>query len=134
MDGDANPRTVEANNTPVLVVEDHADTRAMVEAVLTLEGFSVVTAENGRRGLERLQDVRPCLILLDLSMPVLDGWEFRRAQRGLPEVEDVPVLLLTALPDPDRAAAELGAAGVIPKPVDIDQLVAIVHEHCGSPS
>jgi CheY-like chemotaxis protein len=131
MSNDPNPRTAEGSKAPVLVVEDHADTRAMVETLLRLEGFPVVTAENGRRGLERLQEVRPCLILLDLSMPVMDGWQFRRAQRRLPDVEEVPVLLLTANPDPARAVAELGAAGVIPKPVDIDQLLAVVREHCG---
>jgi CheY-like chemotaxis protein len=121
----------QAATPPILVVEDHPDTRAMVELLLKVEGFHVITAENGERGLECLRQVRPCLILLDLMMPVVDGWEFRRVQRNLPGVDDVPVLLLTAIPDPTRAVAELGAAGVIPKPIDIDQLVQIVREHCG---
>jgi CheY-like chemotaxis protein len=117
---------------PVLVVEDHDDTREMVAALLAAEGFTVVTAENGRRGLERLMDARPCLVLLDLMMPVMTGWEFRRAQVSLPDSDlaAVPVLLLTAVPDPTAEAHRLDAAGVITKPLDFDELVETVRRHC----
>jgi CheY-like chemotaxis protein len=119
---------------PVLVVEDHTDTREMIAALLTAEGFAVVTAENGQRGLERLLHTRPCLVLLDLMMPVMTGWEFRRAQLSLPDSDlaAVPVLLLTAVPDADREADRLHAADVIAKPLDFDQLVATVKRHCSS--
>ena len=125
-----------ATESPVLVVEDHDDTREMVATLLAAEGFNVVTAENGRRGLERLTRTRPCLVLLDLMMPVMTGWEFRRAQMSLPddELATVPVLLLTAVPDPARAARELHATDVIPKPVDFDQLIETVRRHCPPPA
>ena len=121
-----------ASGTPVLVIEDHDDTRAMVAALLTAEGFTVVTAENGQRGLEQLMEVRPCLILLDLMMPIMTGWEFRRAQLSLADskLAAVPVLLLTAVPEAERVAEQLDAVDLIPKPVDFDQLIDCVRRHC----
>ena len=123
-------RTV--STAPVLVVEDHDDTREMVATLLSSEGFTVVTAENGQRGLERLMGTRPCLVLLDLMMPVMTGWEFRRVQMSLPDSDlaSIPVLLLTAVRDPERAAEQLHAADVIQKPVDFDQLIESVRKHC----
>lgn len=117
---------------PVLVVEDHDDTREMVAALLAAEGFSVITAENGSRGIERLKRDRPCLVLLDLMMPVMTGWEFRQAQMSLPDAElaTVPVLLLTAAPEPERAAEQLQATDVIRKPLDFDDLLELVRRHC----
>jgi CheY-like chemotaxis protein len=116
----------------VLVIEDHDDTREMVAMLLSAEGFTVVTAENGQRGLERLMRTRPCLVLLDLMMPVMTGWEFRRAQLSLadPDLAAVPVLLLTAVPDAQRAAEQLHAAAVITKPLDFDTLIDSVRRHC----
>lgn len=120
------------NGAPVLVVEDHDDTREMVAALLAAEGFTVVTAENGQRGLERLQQARPCLVLLDLMMPVMTGWEFRRVQMSLPDSElaAIPVLLLTAIAEPERAAQQLQATDVIRKPLDFDELLDTVRRHC----
>ena len=108
----------------------------MIAALLAGEGFEVVTAENGQRGLQRLLDVRPCLVLLDLMMPVMSGWEFRRAQMSLPDgdLATVPVLLLTAVPDPAGEANRLHAAGVITKPLDFDRLIDTVKRHCPSTS
>ena len=118
------------------MVEDHDDTREMIATLLAAEGFRVVTAENGRRGLERLMDTRPCLVLLDLMMPVMTGWEFRRAQVSLRDTNlaAVPVLLLTAVPDPAAEADRLRAAGVITKPLDFDELVETVKRHCPTAS
>jgi CheY-like chemotaxis protein len=118
------------------VVEDHDDTREMIATLLSAEGFTVVTAENGRSGLQRLMDVRPCLVLLDLMMPVMTGWEFRRTQESLPDpaLAGVPVLLLTAVPDALGEAARLHAAGVITKPLDFDTLVETVKRHCSATS
>jgi len=74
----------------VLVIEDHDDTREMVAMLLGAEGFTVVTAENGKRGLERLMGTRPSLVLLDLMMPVMTGWEFRRASSHSPTAISPP--------------------------------------------
>jgi CheY-like chemotaxis protein len=126
------PTRQSATDSPILLVEDNDDTREVVAMILASEGFSVVTAENGQRGLERLLRARPCLVLLDLMMPVMTGWEFRRAQMSLPDddLASVPVLLLTAVPDPEQVAAELNVADVIPKPLDFDQLIECVRRHC----
>jgi CheY-like chemotaxis protein len=119
-------------HAPVLIVEDHRDTREMVATLLEAHGYVVVTAENGRRGLEQLVGNRPCLVLLDLMMPVMSGWEFRRAQLSLSDshLAEVPVLLLTAAAQPDQAARQLHALDVIPKPIDFDQLLDSVKRHC----
>jgi CheY-like chemotaxis protein len=118
---------------PVLVVEDHADTRNMVQECLDLSGIPSVTATDGRDALDALQRHRPCLILLDLSMPVMDGWRFRLAQRNLPDPElaQTPVMIMTALNDADEHAVRLGAVDVIPKPLDLDRMVEIVRVYCG---
>ena len=124
--------SINAKSAPVLVVEDHDDTRQMIAALLAAEGFTELTAESGRRGLESLMAARPCLVLLDLMMPVMTGWEFRRAQLSLPDSDlaSVPVLLLTAVPNIEREGKQLGAAEVLPKPLDFDQLIQSVRRHC----
>ncbi len=125
--------TTRADGAPILIVEDHDDTREMVAVLLAADGFNVVTAENGRRGLERLMQSRPCLVLLDLMMPVMSGWEFRKAQTAIQDSElaATPVLLLTAVPEPEQAAEQLRVAGVLPKPLNFDQLIETVRRHCG---
>src|SRR4029078_9678313 len=72
-----------APERPVLVVEDHDDTRQMVQDFLDSHGFHTVGAPNGAGGLTILKDHRPCLILLDLTMPIMDGWRFREEQSRL---------------------------------------------------
>lgn len=104
----------------------------MVEEFLTFAGVPTVGAENGKEALAALRRHRPCLILLDLTMPVMSGWEFRDRQRNLPEPElsDVPVMILSALPEIDAEAKRLGAVEVIRKPIDLDRLVSVVRKFC----
>ncbi|MFF9550612.1 response regulator [Methylobacterium fujisawaense] len=85
-----------AGSGPILVVEDEADVRGHVCAYLEREGFPVREAENGLRALATLESERPCLILLDLMMPEMDGFAFLRALRARPDSRDVPVVVLTA--------------------------------------
>lgn len=115
---------------PVLVIEDHADTRHMVEEFLAFSGISVVGAENGVEGLARLRETRPSVILLDLTMPVMDGWRFREEQVRLPDttLAATPVVILSALHECQREAERLGAVDVIPKPIDFDRMLAIVRQ------
>ena len=103
----------------------------MVEQYLTFEGISVVGAENGMVGLEALQEHRPSLILLDLTMPVMDGWRFRAEQQRLPDgqLAEVPVVVLSALPEAESHAAKLRAVDTIPKPIDFDRMLAIVRRY-----
>jgi CheY-like chemotaxis protein len=112
---------------PVLVIEDHADTRHMVEQYLQLHGVSTVGAGNGREGLDALRDHCPALILLDLTMPVMDGWRFREEQKRLTDtLSRIPVIVLSALHDCAKHAETLGAIDFLPKPIDLDRLWALV--------
>jgi CheY-like chemotaxis protein len=118
-----------ARHCPILIVEDDADLREMMAQLLTIEGFRAQTVANGRAALDYLQKGDyPDLILLDLMMPVMDGWEFRRRQRADPEFAHVPVVVLSAL-DPTRAA-DLGESTFLKKPLDFDRLLDLVRGHC----
>jgi CheY-like chemotaxis protein len=110
----------------VLIVEDDAWIRALVADLLRDEGFSVRGAENGETALEILDDWLPEVILLDLNMPILDGWEFRSRQLAEQRWADVPVVILTAAQELTRDVDELRAAAIVPKPFDLDALVATV--------
>jgi CheY-like chemotaxis protein len=115
---------------PVLIVEDDADLREMMAQLLTLEGYRATTVANGRDALEYLhKGDTPEIILLDLMMPVMDGWEFRRRQTEDPALARVPVVVLSAL-DPSRAA-DLNGAAFLKKPLDFDRLLSLVRQHCG---
>jgi CheY-like chemotaxis protein len=108
----------------------------MVRDYLQFCGYLTVGACDGQQALTLLTDSRPCLILLDLTMPVMDGWRFREEQRRLadPELANVPILILSALPDVDVQARALGAVGVIRKPVNLQHMLAVVRTHCGDAS
>lgn len=118
---------------PVLVVEDHDDTREMVELILRLDGYTVCSARNGAEALELTQREMPCLILLDVTMPVMDGITFARKLREFRDAHmaATPIVLLTALSSVDDAVAQTGAVSVIEKPIAIDRLLAEVERHCG---
>jgi CheY-like chemotaxis protein len=112
-----------------LIVEDDADLREMMAQLLSLEGYRTEAVANGRDALEYLKKGRaPEVILLDLMMPVMDGWEFRRRQREDPRLADVPVVVLSAL-DPSRAA-DVGGAAFLKKPLDFDRLLDLVRRYC----
>jgi len=114
---------------PVLIVEDDGDLRDMMAQLLMLEGFQTVSVANGREALEYLhQGARPDVILLDLMMPVMDGWEFRRRQQEDPDVAGVPVIILSAL-DPTRASG-VEADAFLKKPLDFDRLLSLVRGYC----
>lgn len=115
---------------PVLIVEDDADLRDMMAQLLSLEGFRAATAANGREALDYLRgsEEKPDVILLDLMMPVMDGWEFRRKQQADPAVADVPVIVLSAL-DQSRAAG-VPAEAFLKKPLDFDRLLQLVRQYC----
>ena len=114
----------------ILVVEDNDDVREMMAVTLELEGHDVSTARNGRDALCKLRaGDKPCVILLDLMMPVMNGWEFRQAIDRDPALKSVPVVVISA------ATAELvnrtDAAAYLAKPLDMDQLLDVVGGFCG---
>lgn len=101
----------------ILLVEDDEDIREALAELLHDAGFDVTMAANGREGLAKLSRHEPCeLILLDLMMPVMDGWEFRRAQLADAVARTIPVLVMTGVADPQSAQHRLGTAGAITKP------------------
>ena len=113
----------------ILIVEDDADLREMMAQLLTLEGFRASTVANGREALEYLsQGDKPDVILLDLMMPVMDGWEFRRQQQASDDLSKVPVIVLSAL-DQTRAA-DVNAVAFLKKPLDFDRLLELVRQYC----
>jgi CheY-like chemotaxis protein len=113
-----------------LVVEDDRQMLRFVTETLAHGGVRVVTAENGLQALEQLRRHRPCLILLDLALPLLDGHGFVNAAQNDPELALAPVVCLSGLPDAPRRAEELGAVECLRKPVDADAILAVVLRHC----
>lgn len=117
----------------ILVVEDNADVRGALAAILESEGYAVTEAEHGLEALARLRDsagADVCLILLDLFMPTMNGWEFRDEQLRDPHLADIPVIVITADAAAGRRAAAMGITECMTKPVDFDRLLALVAEHC----
>src|SRR3954453_12963911 len=120
---------------PVLVVEDHEDVRDMLETLLAVDGYQVRTAAHGRQALESVEREPPCVILLDVMMPVMDGVAFAPALRGAadPAVAQTPIVLVTAVSDADTVRQQTGALDVIPKPIDMDKVVETVGRLCRRP-
>jgi CheY-like chemotaxis protein len=116
----------------VFVVEDDVDTRDMLGRFLELEGYHVELAANGQQALDRLTSgVQPCVILLDLMMPVMSGEAFREEQLLLPNgLDRIPVVVLSAKRSAERSVESMGAAALIPKPFDLDFVV--VNEQASS--
>jgi CheY-like chemotaxis protein len=113
----------------VFVVEDDVDTRDMLGRFLELEGFRVEVACNGQQALDRLSaGVSPCVILLDLMMPVMDGWQFREQQARDTAISKIPVIVVSAA-GTDRISG-VAANAYLSKPVDLDQLLERVTQYC----
>jgi signal transduction histidine kinase len=111
-----------ASGRSLLVVEDDADIREALDGLLSMEGFRVKGCSNGREALDWLRVAgKPDLILLDLMMPVMDGWQFRVAQKDDPELATIPVLALSA--DATAKAAAIDADAYLKKPVDYETLI-----------
>ena len=114
-----------------LIIDDDADTRTGVAALLQIEGYEVVTAEHGRDAFRQLYaGARPCIIVLDLMMPQMTGFEFRQQQRLHADFKDIPVIVQTSISDAESIAGHLDARAYVQKPAMPAQLVALVRNHC----
>ena len=102
----------------VLIVDDEPDNRTIAQTVLSFSGAKVFTAVHGADGLKLLEDMLPSFILLDLSMPVMDGWEMLKQLRANPKTQPIPVIALTAhaMAGDRERALEAGFDGYIAKP------------------
>jgi CheY-like chemotaxis protein len=110
----------------VLIVDDDPEVREALGRLLEDDGWAVTTAADGQEALARLQQAPPpALILLDLMLPVMDGFEFRVRQLEDPQTAGIPVIVFSAGRDPDKLAG-LRAAASLTKPIDPDALLAIV--------
>jgi CheY-like chemotaxis protein len=113
----------------VMVVDDQQEARDFLRQILELEGFEVEGLANGAEALDYLnRSARPCVIILDLRMPVMNGPQFRTAMLKDPRLATIPVVVITAL-EP-TAAAGLSAVRVFRKPIDVEALVGVVRQHC----
>jgi CheY-like chemotaxis protein len=121
-------------NAKILVVEDESGQREALAEVLSRLGYEVQCAANGSEALElmRRSESLPGLILLDLMMPVMDGWEFRAEQRRDRALAHVPVVVLSALDDAAQKAVQDGAAAFVSKPLHWQALLPVVERFCGT--
>jgi CheY-like chemotaxis protein len=112
----------------VLVVDDEEEIRDLVAMVLARQGYEVSIAEHGAAALDLVRQTRPAAILLDMRMPVMDGWAFAAAYRQLP-APHAPIIVLTAAHDALQRAAEIGADAALSKPFTTAELTACVAQY-----
>jgi CheY-like chemotaxis protein len=114
----------------VLIIEDHADMRELLTWQIELMGFTPISAKQGREGIEKALSEKPELIILDIMMPGMDGWEAAREIRVHAEMKDIPILAATALfRDSDlKNCIEAGCNGYIVKPFTFQELQGKVRE------
>lgn len=119
----------------ILVVDDDPDIRDTLSDVLADAGFIVSTAANGREALRALrQGLSPALILLDVMMPVMDGWQFRDEQLRAPELAGIPVVLLSAHSNVRDMVERTRPAGVLKKPLRLKELLAMLKSALAAPA
>jgi CheY-like chemotaxis protein len=109
----------------ILIIEDDEELAPILSEALS-EEYRVEIARNGEEGLAAARRERPDLILLDLMMPVMDGWQFREEQKKNPALASIPVVLITADGRAPEKAKDLGTAGHLKKPISLERLHAEV--------
>jgi CheY-like chemotaxis protein len=115
----------------VLIVEDDPDIRDTLQDILDYEGYNPVGVADGREALDWLKEhPAPCLILLDLMMPRMSGWEFRTRQQQEPSLRSVPVVLVSGLGDTASEARRLQATAYLNKPINMKALLETVRTYC----
>jgi CheY-like chemotaxis protein len=120
-----------ASAARILVVEDDSDLRRSLVEVLKDEGYEVSSARDGQDALRQLEGAVPQAILLDLTMPGMDGWTFRSRQRSDPRLARIPTVVISAAYGGDaRAVAPLGADAFLPKPFELGSLIATLKRVC----
>ncbi|MDB4970182.1 MAG: Response regulator [Myxococcales bacterium] len=110
----------------ILVVEDDESIRDSLADLLRDEGYTVATAENGKVALQLLAKQKPCMVVLDLMMPVLDGWQVMDEMQKHADLQDIPVCVVSA----STIVSPLRAVCVMPKPVNVARLLDTVEAHC----
>jgi CheY-like chemotaxis protein len=120
------------NSKAILVVDDEPAILDMIAELLGYEGYQVVTTSHGSVALARAKADPPALILLDLMMPGMSGWQVIAALKASPQTRSIPVVVLSARRDLPATAKELGIVTFLAKPFDIDELIGIVQQYADS--
>lgn len=119
----------QANYKSILVVEDNKEIQDSLKLALEIEGYHVFAADNGREALDQLSKIpTPCIILLDLMMPVMNGWEFVEEISKDLMLSTIPIVVVSAFGDKKGTPK---SSGYIQKPIDLDALLDTVSKHCG---
>jgi CheY-like chemotaxis protein len=120
----------------ILVVDDDDDIRDTIVQCFTDEGYQASGARHGKEALEQLRDgaALPCVILLDIMMPVMDGRAFRAEQLLDPQLCGIPIVVVTANANLGEMEAELKTSGALRKPVSLKQLFQLAEQYCGAPT
>jgi CheY-like chemotaxis protein len=121
-----------ASNRHILIVEDAPEMVILLRQLLEEEGYSVDVAMNGQEALDFLRGKKnlPFLILLDLMMPVMDGFQFRQEQEKDVRLASIPIVIMTADGNIESKELKVGAKGAIKKPMDIKTVIEVVHRFC----
>jgi len=121
-----------AGNSTVLVVDDDKNVCDLISSTLVGQGYKTAVAGNGKEALDyfRGSALPPGLILLDLMMPVMTGWEFRKVQQEDPGLAAIPVAIITGMPGMDGKASAIGAVDVLYKPSRVEELTSLVSRFC----
>lgn len=116
---------------PILIIEDDEDIRDLMKAMLEAEGYHPFTASNGEEGFTVLSEIsKPCMILLDMMMPIMDGWTFSDEIKKNSKYQNIPLLAVTAFAE--QITAKEKFIGVLKKPVRLESLLNLVKQHCSS--
>lgn len=118
----------------VLVIEDDDSIREAITEILSLEGYEVFSAGHGQEGMTALESIPgPTLVLLDMMMPVMNGWQFIAAQKNKARFADISVVIVSATPEDRALLGEddlLPVEGLLRKPVDVDKLLKVMDQYC----
>ncbi|MDZ7895782.1 MAG: response regulator [Sphingobium sp.] len=116
----------------ILTVDDSASMRMLLKATLSAQGFRIETANDGNHGLERMQEVKPDLLITDINMPVMDGFQLIEEVRKVPDFRGTPILVLSTefAEDKKARARSAGATGWITKPFDAERLASAIRRVC----
>ena len=118
----------------ILIVEDNEMNRDMLSRRLTRRGYEIVVAQDGQEGLDKMRSETPDLVLMDMGLPVLDGWQAMSQAKASEDISGIPVIALTAHAlEQDRVKAlEAGADDYDTKPVNLSRLIEIIENHLPS--
>ncbi len=122
---------MQVSQEPILIVEDVPNIRDLLQYTLKFKGYPVITAKHGEDALEKIKETRPILIITDVLMPVMDGFDLCQQIRINPETRDIPIIMISATyisPEDREFALKLGAVRFLEKPVDTDEFLLTVAE------